>query len=1753
MAKVSLLSALVAGCALALSGCNSLLGDFKYDPNASGKGGSGGSGSGMQGDIAVMPETGLVTTEQGGKATFTIVLKRKPTAPVVIALSSSNSAEGIVTPVSVVFTELNFAAPQMVQVIGVDDDQPDHKQAYSIRTSPASSDDKSYDRFDPIDPQVTNIDDDTAGFTLVPPSGLVTTESGGEATFTIALNHAPLADVLIPLSSDNINEGTVSPEMLLFTPVNWMAPQTVTVTGVNDDAADGERKYHVVTGQAQSGDAEYQLDPDDQEVTNLDNDSAGVTLNPASGLLTFESGAMTNFGVVLNSPPASDVTIALTSSDEAEGTVSPASVTFTSINWMAPQAVTVTGVDDDRADGNQPYLIRTSTPQSDDAGYAGLTTLPSASVTNVDNDSPGLNVTPTSGLITSEMGSMTEFSVALNSKPAGDVLVDVTSSRPEEGVATPALLAFTEQNWNAPQIVTVTGQDDKVQDGMQTYTVHVRPNAMSADPAYATLLEVDVALSNTDDDSAGISVQVPGGTLATAERGDSTLFTIVLNSQPTADVRIALVSSDTGEGTVSPGNLVFTKDNWAAPQTVTVKGVDDAMADGDQPYRIITQGAISDDPNYSGMNPANVEVINIDNDSPGITVRPANQTLSTSEKGETATFTVVLNSQPTTEVNIGVSSNNTAEGTVNPGSLKFTLDNWNAPQTVTIKGVNDDVADGTQPYRVALAPAQSGDANYNGRDANDVNVQNIDDDTPGIRVINAGMLTTQENGATATFQVVLNSKPTAGVSLAVSSSRTAEGTVSPAQVAFTTANWSAPQTVTIKGVNDDVADGNQTYRIVLGAALSTDAKYNGIDVADPTVTNLDNDSPGISVVFTPVAGLSTSEMGGVATFTVVLLSQPTADVTVPLHSSNTKEGTISPASLTFTAANWAAPRTVTITGVNDAVADGPQPYTVLTDAATSSDAKYAGLDAVDVPVRNIDNDSAGITVTDASGNTIEKGAGASFTIVLNSEPKQDVSIALSSSDTTEGTISPTTVTFTPLNWQAPQKITISSVDDNVADGTQPYTIETAAATSKDAGYNGMDPRDVSLSNVDDDSAGITVSAAKGNTTEGGGTTTFTIVLNSQPTADVSVPISSNATTEGTVSSATVAFTSADWSAPKTITITGVDDPSADGNQPYSIVTAAAVSQDKGYSGMDATDVSLLNIDDDSAGLLVSETKGTTSEGGANTTFTFTVVLTSKPTASVTVPVTSSDETEGTVSPSSLVFTTVNWASKQTVTVTGVNDDVADGAQPYTAQLGAATSPDTKYAGQDPPDVAMSNTDNDSAGIDVSKAVGDTNEGGATTTFTIVLRSKPTAAVTIPLASSDETEGTITPKQLVFSTDDWNAKQTVTVHGENDDAADGPQPYMVQTDLTTSADTAYNGMNADDVDVINIDNDIAGITVSLASGPTSEAGGVAGRATFTVKLNSQPKAAVSIPIESNNINEGMLDVTSIDFTTTNWGSAQTITVNGVDDAIADGAQDYKILLAKPDTTDSAYAAIDPVDVDMTNDDNDSAGITVTAAEGDISESGSSTTFEIVLKSQPKAAVTVPLEVSDGTEAKLAVTSISFTTGNWQVPKQVTVTGVDDNVADGAQDTQVLVGILESTDAGYDGRNPPDVDIRTTDNDSATIIVNPPAANLTGEAASAPSVTFSIELSSAPTSPVTIPLASSMPSEGIITEPIPAELVFDSSNWNVKQFVTVQGVDDSAPDGTVDYLLEIGPSTSADSKYNGKDPTDLELKNEDDDPP
>src|SRR5258705_1509338 len=334
---------------------------------------------------------------------------------------------------------------------------------------------------------------------------------------------------------------------------------------------------------------------------------------------------------------------------------------------------------------------------------------------------------------------------------------------------------------------------------------------------------------------------------------------------------------------------------------------------------------------------------------------------------------------------MALSSNDLTEGTVGPASVTFTAANWNVAQTVTVTGVDDAVDDDDVGYTIVTGAAASADGNYSGMAVADVSVTNTDNDTAGFTVTPGSGLAPTEGGGTASFSVRLNTQPTAGVTIAIASGNTAEGTVSTPSLTFTAVNWNTPQTVTVTGVDDLADDGDVAYTVVTSAAVSADAGYNGMSVADVSLTNTDDDTAGVSV--SPTSGLVTTEAGGTASVSFVLTSRPSANVTFALSSSNMAEGTVSAASLTFTAANWNVAQVATLTGVNDAIDDGNVSYTIVTGTVTSANAGYNGIDPANVSASNTDDDTAAITVSPTSGlATGEAGGTATFTVELKTQP-----------------------------------------------------------------------------------------------------------------------------------------------------------------------------------------------------------------------------------------------------------------------------------------------------------------------------------------------------------------------------------------------------------------------------------------------------------------------------------------------------------------------------------------------------------------------------------------------------------------------------------------------------------------------------------------------------------------------------------------------------------------------------------------------
>jgi hypothetical protein len=162
-----------------------------------------------------------------------------------------------------------------------------------------------------------------------------------------------------------------------------------------------------------------------------------------------------------------------------------------------------------------------------------------------------------------------------------------------------------------------------------------------------------------------------------------------------------------------------------------------------------------------------------------------------------------------------------------------------------------------------------------------------------------------------------------------------------------------------------------TLSIDLGGANKVLRFTYGATTVDSTVFTV------TYITVNPIAGLVTDETGVTDTFTIVLDVAPTADVTIGVISSDLTEGTVAPATVTFTTVNWATPQTITVTGANDGVLDSDIAYTIITGAAVSADTKYHGLNASNVGVTNIGN---GIVVDVSGGGG---GGGGAPTINTN--------------------------------------------------------------------------------------------------------------------------------------------------------------------------------------------------------------------------------------------------------------------------------------------------------------------------------------------------------------------------------------------------------------------------------------------------------------------------------------------------------------------------------------------------------------------------------------------------------------------------------------------------------------------------------------------------------------------------------------------------------------------------------------------------
>ena len=203
-------------------------------------------------------------------------------------------------------------------------------------------------------------------------------------------------------------------------------------------------------------------------------------------------------------------------------------------------------------------------------------------------------------------------------------------------------------------------------------------------------------------------------------------------------------------------------------------------------------------------------------------------------EGSTGMYSVALRSQPTGDVTVAISSDNT-EVTVSPASLTFTTTTWDTAQTVTVSAAQDtDEAD--ESATMTLDPSGGGYDDVDDVVSTVLTVTVADDDGPGVTVTPPSL--TIAEGSTGTYTVELNTQPTAQVTVAISTSNT-EVTVSPTSLTFTTSNWNSAQTVTVTAGQDaDTADDTAVLTL-----NPSGADYASVSDATVTVTVTDDDLP----------------------------------------------------------------------------------------------------------------------------------------------------------------------------------------------------------------------------------------------------------------------------------------------------------------------------------------------------------------------------------------------------------------------------------------------------------------------------------------------------------------------------------------------------------------------------------------------------------------------------------------------------------------------------------------------------------------------------------------------------------------------------------------------------------------------------------------------------------------------------------------------------------------------------------------------
>ena len=798
-------------------------------------------------------------------------------------------------------------------------------------------------------------------------------------------------------------------------------------------------------------------------------------------------------------------------------------------------------------------------------------------------------------------------------------------------------------------------------------TVTLRGSVTATGFEENSLSVVPASFTITDDDTRGITV-VPAS-IVTAftginlrENGDPGTYTVVLDSQPTDTVTIAMEVEADGQLEVSPTPLTFTAHNWDTPQTVTVLAQEDGVVYGVKQYEEYDHEVSGGD--YDEVVLRGVRVGIVDTTKPKVYLEGA----QASESAGHINFKVTVRPNPEMAVELRYT---TVDGTavagrdytrqVEPGATStykiFRISVQQPSHLIRIPIIDNQVYQPAEKTFTLQLRLEGDKATLAGDAAMLTATGTITDDDPAPVVSVSGpegklSHVSEDAKDPVSFTLTLTGESAEDVTVDYAtgearllgrltarqgvSGATADEDYTSARGTVTFTSGQTTSTVTVQVTSDDVSEDTEYFGFRISNprnAELTDRRAE--DVVDVGV--LDNDARGVMVdrrslmLVEPARGATTTVSGA---YNVVLTSQPTDEVTISVGGQYEGMVTLSTTTLTFATSTWNIPQRVEVTLVRDSNAVSES--VVLTHTPSGGDYTGLPLDSVTVSVR--DSDTRGITVS-RDELTLTEGGSNTYTVVLDSQPTATTTVTVIGA----GSVSPTSseLTFATSNWNEPQTVTLKAAHDDGTDD-EPKVFVRHEASGGD--YNRLRGPDVGVIVRDDD---ITVSfGAATYTAAEGGTATVTVTLSADPERTVAVPITK--TEQGGATSAdysgvpaSVTFTAGQTS--KTITFTATQDTEDDDGESV-LLAFGALPTGVSAGTRDETTVSITDDDDPQVTVSFGAATYTAAEGG---TATVTVTLSADPERTVEVPITTTNQGGASASDYSGVPSSVTFKAGET--------------------------------------------------------------------------------------------------------------------------------------------------------------------------------------------------------------------------------------------------------------------------------------------------------------------------------------------------------------------------------------------------------------------------------------------------------------------------------------------------------------------------